>query len=62
MIEHGGSLRVFSFTRRLKSSGHVYGIYIQTCPDGRSVVVVVVIFCFTSLFSIYGHLSDIATN
>ena len=33
MIGHGGLLRAFSFARPIRSSGHVQGIYPQTCPD-----------------------------
>ena len=35
MIEHGGLLRVVSFTRPIKGSGHVYRIYPQICSNGR---------------------------
>ena len=34
-MEHGGLLRVFSFARPLRGSGHVWETYPQTCPDGR---------------------------
>ena len=33
MIGHGGFLRVFSFTRPVRASGHVQGMYHQACPD-----------------------------
>ena len=35
VIGHGGLLSVFSFARPIRGSGHVYGIYSQTCPEGR---------------------------
>ena len=34
-IGHGGLLRVFPFTCPMVGSGHVYGIYPQTCPDDQ---------------------------
>ena len=34
MIGHVGLLRAFSFTRSIRGSGRVQGIYPQTCPDG----------------------------
>ena len=33
VIGHGGLLRVFSFARPIRGSGHVEAIYPQTCPD-----------------------------
>ena len=35
MVGHGGLLRAFSFACPVRGSGHVKGIYPQTCPDRR---------------------------
>ena len=37
LIGHGGLLRAFSFARPIRGSGHVWGIYRQTCPDGQII-------------------------
>ena len=37
VIGYGGLLRAFSFAHSIRGSGHVQGIYPQTCPDGRRI-------------------------
>ena len=49
VIGHGGLFRVFSFARPIRGFGHVYGIYPQTCPDGRRLGFRYAIYCWNSV-------------
>ena len=42
-------LRAFSFARTIRGSGHVQGIYPQTCPDGRRLWFRCAIQCWNSV-------------
>ena len=49
VIRHVGLLRAFPFACPIKGSGHVQGIYLQTCPDGWRLGFCCTIYCWNSV-------------